>query len=90
MYLKKDFFKLNKEIPVLEESKEGLLKGGFSLSCYTQREEAEDTNLNYNGTLFCNCHCGASGDVTTTEDTTTEDTTTDPDDNNISGFSMMF
>ncbi len=81
---------LDREIPKVEETKEGLLKGGFIASSLSFAG-SDDLNTNCNG---CNANCPKceQNDVCTTETTeeTTEPTVTILPENSSFISSMLF
>ena len=77
----KEFIELKQEVPMVETTKEGQLRGGFvSLNTGCIGAQAEEVNINKNTTL-CSCSCGKNEKkclVTTETTETTEDTTVEP------------
>ena len=89
----KELIELNKEVPTIETTKEGLLRGGFvSLATECVGAPAESVNVNVNFSKYCSCSCDKNkGNCSTTETTgTTDDTTVDPTAIGNFSFSMLF
>lgn len=76
---KKELIKLNQEVPMVETTKEGRLRGGF-VSLKILETEAEEKNVNKNG-AFCSCGCYKNPKncfATTKPTETSEETTVEP------------
>jgi|GEM_PF-3545651 len=66
--MKKSFEELVKQMDVLQESEQGMLKGGFSSFSAGHTAKGSSTN---SGCVNVNCDCGDGGGTTTTTTTTT-------------------
>lgn len=74
---KKNVFELTQDIPSLEGSEEGQLRGGF-VSFSNDTEDAILENINVNIAKGCSCSCDKNKSKCTEKTTeTTEDTTTE-------------
>lgn len=87
----KEFIELKQDVPMVETTKEGLLRGGF-VSLNIPAAEAEDINTNLNLiTCTCNCNKNEKKCLVTTETTeTTEETTVEPTAMGNTFSSMLF